>query len=169
MYSFVHKLIQTYIQHCGCVCDIPNAFGVGKSHSCYLKKITDLEEIVVFFSSSSRLGIENSMQNTHFHLCRMYLMSDEMDSVASIRSGVYLLLSIFFEWRVHHHFRLHVIFLFCASVCFSFYRFTFQTENQWIFLTVPGYIHNIYFVSFSSDFINIKSTFSTWITHNHFY
>lgn len=82
----------------------------------------------------------------------MYLMSDEMDSVASIRSGVYLLLRfISFEWRVHHHFRLHVIFLFCANVhvrvCVSFSVFIdllFKRKTDRFFSLSQVIIHTQY-------------------------
>lgn len=128
----------------------------------------------------SRLGVYFQLSQCKIDISissRMYLMSDEMDSVASIRSGVYLLLRfISFEWRVHHHFRLHVIFLFCANVhvrvCVSFSVFIdllFKRKTDRFFsLSQVIYTHNIHFVSFSSDFINIESKFSTWIIHNHF-
>lgn len=173
-----------YIQLCGCVCVIWNSFGVGKSHS-YLKKITDLEEIVVFFffflslvRSSSRLGVFSieSMQNRHFHF---------ESNVFDVRWN---------GFGCQHSFRslfarsLHRFWMTCTPpfpitcdfsllrqwVCERVFRFLsiYVSKGKPIdFSHCPRlytHTHNIHFVSFSSDFINIETKFSTWIIHNHF-
>lgn len=150
--------MQTYIRLCGCVCVIWNSFGVGKSHSCYLRKnYGSRGNSSSFFSrslvrSSSRSGVFSieSMQNRHFH-SESNVFDVRWNGFGcqhSFRSLFALSLHLLhFEWRVHHHFRLHVIFLsFCASVCACVFRFLsiYFSKGKPIDAphTVPGYTHN---------------------------
>lgn len=119
--------------------------------SCYLKNITDLEEIVVFAVVVVGWAY---FQLTQCKIDISIWIKCVWCQSKWIRLPTFHPEFIFFSpsfLNDVYHFRLHVDFFFVLSFRNNFIDW-FWKEKQWIFVTVPGY-----FISFSSYFSSISN------------
>lgn len=180
LYFFVQNITQTHsflwvACVCPCVCDdfqkIPFV----------LVNLTELlskenygsrgNSSVFFLFLSLSVALSRTRLDVYFQLTRCKIDISiwcqlKWIRLPTFRSGVYLLLALHrFSWMTYTI--SDYMWFFFLRQHFGFLSIAFQRKKTAKdgFSTVPGYI---FCVSFSGDFINIKSKFSTWITHSHF-